>query len=192
MSKQTLNNGESGLTIRGKINSNFTELYRLQLFHKDNGSSAVTGTLNETALAYVLLPGGTMGVNDSYTVTATSTKSGTAGSYNIRVRVHTAAPTVGAAFSSGTVVANVAPAAASALWHKIRRTVDFKNSVSSQIVFPVSASTGTNDDAMNTTVTGTTLTDDYATDKYIVITGMLGNIADTVTLQSWKLEIERS
>lgn len=64
MAQQTVNNGESGLTVRGKINDNFTELYtgRELLTNKATDFSTLNNTLYPTTSAvsaYVLSLTGT-------------------------------------------------------------------------------------------------------------------------------------
>ncbi len=44
MAKQTINNGESGLIVRGKINDNFTELYELEIYVDGVGDGVTDDT----------------------------------------------------------------------------------------------------------------------------------------------------
>lgn len=46
MAQQTINNGESGLIVRGKINSNFTDLYAGSLTSLSVSTASGTVTLN--------------------------------------------------------------------------------------------------------------------------------------------------
>lgn len=48
MAKQTVNNGESGLIVRGKINDNFTELYNRSIYVEDYGAVG-DGTTDDTS-----------------------------------------------------------------------------------------------------------------------------------------------
>lgn len=46
MAKQVIDNGESGLTIRGKINSNFTEIYNAIVALEDSLDNIISGTVD--------------------------------------------------------------------------------------------------------------------------------------------------
>lgn len=50
MAKQTINNGESGLIVRGKINDNFTDLYDRSVFVEDFGAVGNGVTDDRTAI----------------------------------------------------------------------------------------------------------------------------------------------
>lgn len=151
---------------------------------KDNVSkSAHTGTTSETLIASLQCQAGTFQANDILRIAATLTRTGAGGTCTCKLYVNSSASLSGATllgqWSAGT----------SATWSKFQREMVFKNSLSSQEIFPSSAAI--NFDVANQNTAITTLTNNYAIDQYLIISFQLANTGDTATLRSWYAEILR-
>lgn len=156
-----------------------------RILYKNNVSVSLTGTTAETILDSVLIPAGTIQANDVLNIVMTFTKSGVAGNSSPKIRVNTT-NTLG-----GDVYLNYNIGGATTVYYKIRREIVFKNSVSSEEVFP---STLNQNDETGATITTaiSTFTTNFGVDQYIIISNALGNAADTLTLRSWYVELIRT
>jgi hypothetical protein len=149
-----------------------------RILYKNNVSSSVTGTSTETILHSVLVPGGTLQANDVLRIVSLCTKSGTAGTWTHRVRAHTSLA------ASGNVIVLSATTVATQTYSKQLRELVLKNSISSQEVL----TTG-NEGFSSTPLTSLSI--DFSIDQYLMVTAALGSTADTVTSNSFYLEIIR-
>lgn len=155
-----------------------------RILYRSNVSASLTGTTSETLIDSFLIPGGTVQANDWIDVKLHFTRTGAAGAFTNRLRIHTANQVSGA-----TVIANAWAMNTGQLMQQTRRTIRMKNSVSAQEAFPSAAIT--EDDI---TVTGSailTMTQDFSNNQYIIVSGQLANSADTLTLRSWMIELIR-
>lgn len=137
--------------------------------------SSVTGTTNETVLATVTIPAGAMGPNGVIRVTTISTNTALTGTNKtLRYRLGGISGTL---FCSSGNTTNTASSLQRMIWNR--------NSESSQVGF-ISTSTGSY-------VTGTgalgTATVNTAVEQNFVITGLLADATETITLESYLVEI---
>lgn len=188
MAKQLINigttaNDGTGDTIRvafDKVNDNINELYPI---HKDVTTQTLTGTTAETILASFEIPANTLQAGDTLVISATCSKTGTAGTLTLRCKVNSTA-----SLSGATTVFTYLTAAAN-LWLKQTREVIFKTQ-SSQVVFPATLTALTEYGGASTAKTS--LTTDYSSAQHIIISGQNSNSADTTLLEDWYLQIIRA
>lgn len=151
---------------------------------KDNVSkTAHTGTASETLIASILIPAGKIEANDILRISATLTRTGAGGNCTVKLYVNTSASL------SGATLLGQWTAGTSATWSKAQREMVFKNSLSSQEIFPSGAAI--NFDVANQNTAITTLSNNYAVDQYLIISFQLANTGDTATLRSWYAQILR-
>lgn len=132
-------------------------------------NASVTGTLTETTLATVSLPGTLLGSDGAVRITAIFGFTGTAGIKTMRAKF------------GGVTFVNSGPAV-STLSASINRTIA-NLTASSQIAIPVTAAEGSA--LASSVVTGAV---DTTVDQPLVITVQLANVADSATL--YKLIVE--
>lgn len=155
---------------------------------KSNVSVSYTGTTNESTLFSIHIPAGTVAANDVISIQFRNTKTGSAGNIRTRIRVHTSTGgSVGTAFSSGTIISDTT--GLTILYNSQQRFLVFKNSLSSSSYLPSSANSAADLNQLNIAIG--TLTNDFASDQYIIITTILGNSGDTAIGESYAIEIIR-
>ena len=141
------------------------------------GSSAVaasiTGTLTETALATITIPAGAMGPNGVIRVQLLWTVTNNANAKTLRIRLGGIGGTAHMTISGASTVSVTA-----------HRVIANRNSQSSQV--SSSAATTAFGNGAAAVVTGAI---DTSASQTLVITAELGNIADTVTLESYLVEL---
>lgn len=161
----------------------------IPVFYKSNvpaSPGSHTGSTTETVLDSVLIPANTFQANDHIVIRVVMLKTGTVGSCNTRIRVNTQA--AGPVVAGATQMA-IESGAATTLTRIMTRQMVFKNSQSSQDIFPAAVSALTDETSSTTTISA--LTTDYSAAQYIFVTGNLGNSGDTITLRSWYIQIIR-
>lgn len=143
------------------------------------GASAVaashTGNTSETPLATVTLPGGAMGANGILRITCLWSMSATTNTKTLRVRF-------GGAGGSGIVSMGVGSSNASAWVHRV---VQNRGAENSQVMPPTNLGTGY---SVSSNTPGA-MTRDTAVAQDIVFSGQLSNAGETVTLESWLVEV---
>ena len=153
------------------------------LIKRNTNSSTLTGSTSETLVDSLTVPANTLQANDVLRIALTATKSGTAGNYTLRLYVNTSASLSGATLlaqsTGGTTI----------LWQKLQRELVFKNSVSSQEIFPSGAAI--NFDVANQATAITTLTTDYTVQQFFIVSIQLGNAGDSAILRNWYIEVLR-
>lgn len=148
-----------------------------------------TGNGTETILDYVLIPGNTFQVNDEAELLWLQTKSGTAGAWSGRLRVQTADPGV-SGISGGQVIALLTASGGTVLYMREERTMNFLNSISTQIMHNAGSS-AIPSDRIASTAAALLPAIDFSVDQYILCTGQLAGAADTITLRSWSCKVSR-
>jgi hypothetical protein len=138
-------------------------------------AASVTGTLTETALATVTLPAGAMGANGALRITSIwSTPGGSGNSKSLRVRL---------GGMSGAQVMAVAVTTSLSV-SEAGRIVQNRNSASSQVTRNSgNPGNGGSSSAVTTGAINTAVAQD------IVFTGQLANIGETITLESYLVEV---
>ena len=151
--------------------TNYVDRDRWRRLASGGAPIPLTGTTSETDYVLVTVPGGAMGPNGMIRITTlVSTSSTNANAKNIRYRFG------GSAFQNFSV--------ASIRMVETMRRVTNRNSQSSQVIEAPGALTY----ATSTEVPATAAVN-TAVDFDIRITGLLGNAADTMTLESYLIEI---
>lgn len=138
-------------------------------------AASITGTLTETALATVTIPAGAMGANGAIRVTSVwATPGGSANSKTVRTRFGGAA---------GTQVMAIGVTTSLSI-SEAGRIVQNRNSVSSQVCRN-SGSPGSG----GSSAAPTTAAVNTAAAVDLVFSGQLANIGETITLESYLVEI---
>lgn len=155
----------------GSLNVSYTPIPAAPFVVKQSGVAAsVTGTLTETVLASITIPANSMGPNGTVRITATWSMTNNA---NAKVMVT----------KFGGTAINTSTATTSSTYREMR-SVTNRGSLTSQTVFPgVFGGFGLSGAAM------TTLTKDTAVAQVVQLTGTLANVADTLTLESYLVEV---
>lgn len=133
-----------------------------------------TGNTSETALATITIPAGAMGPNGVLRVTALTTNNNNANIKTTRFRWDTISGTDFLGYATTTNVT-----------HQPQRTIWNRNSASSQISVPA----GITNPFAAISIAPATAAINTAVATTFVITGQLANAADTVTLESYLVEI---
>lgn len=180
VSDSTLGSDFTDKTITHRL---YNDKRHRRVLYKNNVSSSLTGTTSETIVGSFEVPAGTLGANDILNIVLVTTKSGAAGGLTTRIKANTTAALPGTTISTFASASNV-------LWGKIIREMVFKNSLSSQFVFPATTS-GTLDLGTSATA-GTLLSIDFSVTQHIIVSFELASAADTGTLNSWYVEIIRN
>lgn len=153
------------------------------LLYKDITENTHTGNTTETILGQYLVPAGTMQADDILVIRGRAAKSGSNGSYNVRIRIGSAGTT------SDTQVAIVSPGATQ-LGTYFKRDIHFENSVSAQEILNTTLNAAT--DEQTTSTAPSDLTINFANQQYISISINLNNGSDTAILKYFYIEIIRS
>lgn len=149
------------------------------------GQSGVASSLaapahtNETVLATITIAAGTMGANDSLRLTSVWTVSNNANTKRLRARIGGIGGT--AYFDTGAAITSQAS------YVDLARTIHNRNSVSSQ-VSRGGSSTGAGQTSQ-AVITGTV---NMANAQDLVFTAQLGTGTDTITLESYCVELIRA
>lgn len=141
---------------------------------QSNVAVSLTGTTNETILATVPVPGGSMGLNGSIRVTSVWSYTNSANAKRNRARLGGIA---GALFQDNS---NTTTASA-----RLMTQIANRNSQSSQVSFVASASGGFG----SSTGTIPTFAINTAVSQDLVLTGLLVNAGETITLESYLVEL---
>lgn len=128
---------------------------------------SVTGTLTETTLATITIPGGMMGPNGSLRIRALFGGTNSANSKTMRVRLAGSAMATSAGFTTSDYAL-----------HQV--LVANRNAQNSQLASYGTAQAGTG----SVTVTAV----DTSVDQLLTITGQLASAGETLTLQSFLVE----
>jgi hypothetical protein len=133
-----------------------------------------TGDTTETALATITIPAGALGPNGAIRITSLMQNNNNANAKTLRYRFGTISGTDYLGYSTTTNIT-----------HQGQRLIQNRNSASSQIAFPA----GITNAYAATNVAPTTSAVNTAVSTTLVITGQLANAADTVTLESYLVEL---
>lgn len=150
---------------------------------KTNVVSSVTGTASETIIYSVLIPAGTMQANDIVDIMMSFTKVNNAGVFSTRLGFNTSS-----SLSGITRCIMSATTSVNQLWTSQVRSMIFKNSVSSQVVYGATSSAVS--DIANAAVVKTSLSINFSIDQYLIIS-VEGNASDTMTLEGFYFDILR-
>lgn len=153
------------------------------LLYKDVIQNTHTGNTTEKILGQYLIPAGTIQADDILVIRGRAAKSGSAGSYNVRIRIGSAGTT------SDTQVAIVSPGATQ-LGTYFKRDIHFENSVSAQEILNTTLNAAT--DEQTTSTAPSDLTINFANQQYISVSINLNNSSDTAILKYFYIEIIRS
>lgn len=142
-------------------------------------AASITGTTDETALATITLAAGTMGRYDQLRIASSWTYTNSANNKNLRVRL---------GGISGTVCMNYTLTTTATLVDE--RRISNRGSLSSQVV---SASNGGQTGGFgSSTSTLAAPAVNTAVATTLVLTGQLANTGETITLESFLVELIRS
>lgn len=154
------------------------------LLVKENTPVSHTGNTTETLLGSFLIPAGTMQADDILIIRARFAKTGTAGSYNGRLRYHSLNQV-----SGSTQIAIVSPGATQQ-YSYLKREITFVDSLISQEILLTTLNNPTDE------ITGTNLPSsiaiDFTVDQYLILTVNLNSAADTGILKGFRINIVRS
>jgi hypothetical protein len=148
----------------------------VQILGKSSTNSSITGTVNETVLGALLISANTVSVGEQIEIRPRFTKTGTAGSWTPRIRIHTSNAVAGNIIyaQSGVAASNFAA---------LDKVAYIKTSSSTTV-----GSTSTmNDNASFITTSNpeVSYTIDWTVDQYIIFTIALGNTGDTGVLSGY-------
>lgn len=147
------------------------------LLASTNTSVSVTGTVDQTELGTVTLPGGLVSANGILEVSSFWTMTNSANNKTIKIKIgQTTDPATGGSSILNRIETTIAI-------HQHLCILRCANSTSSQkaIASGLSAGLGV------TTLSNFTDTYDLSTDKRIFLTGQLANTGETITLRGWRL-----
>lgn len=161
----------------------FQSPHRIKLFQYTTGGT-LTGTVAETVITTSSIPANTILAGDILIVRVIQTKSGTAGTTDVLVKINTAADLSGSPVQIGHRITG-----AGSLWNAWDRLVVVRTT-SSEIVYDNNASSQ-NSDLTTTANTKSSLSVDFTAQQYIVVTMANNNTGDTTTLEAVFIEILR-
>lgn len=157
----------------------YTPYYTLD---KNNVNVSLTGTTTETILDSSLITAGTIEANDRIIINVRALPTGISGSKTLKVYANDSLTLTGA-----TLIATYTFTTTSTLFV---RNIVFKNSVSSQNVITTSSIAS---DVQSSFTSGnfSTLSINFATNKYIILSGQLTVGTDTITINDSYLTLVR-
>lgn len=157
----------------------YTPYYTLD---KNNVNVSLTGTTTETILDSSLITAGTIEANDRIIINVRAVPTGISGSKTLKVYANDSLTLTGA-----TLIATYTFTTTSTLFV---RNIVFKNSVSSQNVITTSSIAS---DVQSSFTSGnfSTLSINFATNKYIILSGQLTVGTDTITINDSYLTLVR-
>ena len=141
-------------------------------------AASVTGTTTETALATITLPGGAMGTNGILRVTSIFSYTNSANNKNIRMRL-------GGSGLSGTQLQNVTVSSTSGIM--LQRVMQNRNAQNSQVLGASATNTSYGTFGAAPITSGV----DTSSDQPIVLSGQLSNSGETLTLESYVIEVQQ-
>ena len=141
-------------------------------------AASVTGTTTETALATITLPGGAMGANGILRVTSIFSYTNSANNKNIRMRL-------GGSGLSGTQLQNVTVSSTSGIM--LQRVMQNRNAQNSQVLGASATNTSYGTFGAAPITSGV----DTSSDQPIVLSGQLSNSGETLTLESYVIEVQQ-
>jgi hypothetical protein len=153
------------------IRYNGTDTYIPAILAQSGVAVSVTGTLAETTLASVTIPGGLMGPNGSLRITLLWSNTNNANAKTVQVKI------------DGQIVSSANQANNASYQHLV--IVHNRGSQSAQVMMRSSQVGGLAQNSTGTTVTAI----DTSIDKVITFTGTLGVAGDTITLEGYTVEI---
>lgn len=137
-------------------------------------ASAHTGSTTETTLATISVPANAMGPNGIVRITAQWSHTGTAGTWRPRVKFN------------GTTITDPVSWGATALSGRTQAQFANRNATNSQVNNSTGQANWSQDGSLTSTVT---MTHDTTGALNITITGELASAADTITLESYLVEL---
>lgn len=147
------------------------------LIYSTNASVSVTGTVNQTELGTVTIPGGLMSTNGILEISSFWTMTNSANNKTIKIKHgQTTDPVTGGSSFVNRTETTIAI-------HQHLCILRCSNSVNAQKAISSTISTGLG----TTTASNFTNTYDLSTDKKIFLTGQLANTGETITLRGWRL-----
>lgn len=147
------------------------------LIYSTNASVSVTGTVDQTELGTVTLPGGLVSANGILEISSFWTMTNSANNKIIKIKLgQTSDPVTG-----GSSFVNRTETTISI--HQYLCILRCSNSLNVQKAISSTISTGLG----STTASNFTNTYDLSTDKKIFFTGQLANTGETITLRGWRL-----
>lgn len=157
-----------------------------------NTDSTNTGNTNEVVLCSLLVSAGSMGANDVLRYMSDMFATGTAGSKTFKAYFGTSAQTVGTTFSAtGTTQVGQVGGITTSIYYTLKRRIVNKNSVSTNYVFLPTTNNFT-DETTTSTTARTSTNVNFGVNQYFIITGTLGNSADTIGLGSVQIYIDKA
>lgn len=153
------------------------------LLYKEVTPATHTGDTTETVLGQYLVPAGTIQATDILVIRARAAKTGTAGSYNVRLRI-------GSLGTTGDAQCGIASPGATQQHTYFKRDIHFIDSVASQEVLLTSLNAAT--DEQTSSALPSALSIDFSSNQYISITMNLNNGGDTAILKYLYLTIIRA
>lgn len=139
-------------------------------------AASVTGTTTETPLATITLPGGAMGANGVLRITSLWSYTNSANTKNLRLRL-------GGSGISGTTLMNSGVTTTAV--NMLQRTIQNRNAQNAQVA---GASVFGNSFGAYANLP-VTASEDTSVDQPIVLSGQLANTGETVTLESYVVEV---
>lgn len=147
------------------------------LLASTNASVSVTGTVDQTELGTVTLPGGLVSANGILEISSFWTMTNSANNKIIKIKLgQTTDPVTGGSSFFNRTETTISI-------HQHLCILRCSNSVNSQKAISSTISTGLG----STTASNYTNTYDLSTDKKIFLTGQLANTGETITLRGWRL-----
>lgn len=147
------------------------------LLASTNTSVSVTGTVDQTELGTVTLPGGLVSANGILEISSYWTLTNSANGKIIKIKIgQTSDPVTGGSSFFNRTETTIAI-------HQHLCILRCSNSVNAQKAISSTMATGLG----VTTASNFTNTYDLSTDKKIFLTGQLANTGETITLRGWRL-----
>lgn len=138
-------------------------------------AQSVTGTLTETTLATITVPANSLGANGRVRITTVWSMTNSANNKTTRIR-----------YSGASGTSYMAVIHTTSTSYRDQREICNRNATNSQVGGPVGGFGGFGNNPGNTVATSTV---DTTVDQTIVITGTLANTGETITLESYLVEL---
>jgi hypothetical protein len=168
MAQSIIANGESGASVRAKLND------RWQILAQSSGAVSCPADTTEDVLATITIPANAMGPNGRLRITTLWSNTNSGNTKSMRARLGGA---------SGTLYMNVGVTASAALMDI--RQISNRNAANSQ----VGSSTGTTGGLGVSGVAPITSAIDTTADTTLVLTGQKATSGETLTLESYLVEL---
>lgn len=134
--------------------------------------TSITGTLSESKTGVILIPAGTVTAGSLLELTARASKTGTAGTFQMRIYINDAPD-----LSTPSILGSTPVMGATSLAGQLQRTIDVLDSGTANIV-RLSAS-GAYIDTINDTQSLQSVVTDWTIDQYIILALTNGSTADS-------------